>query len=537
MNKLKRFIRKPLVILFLIIGFLFGSCDHSYIDGLENIKEYTYSPVFAIPLINSSLAIDDIIDIENYDAIYIDEENLIWLVYKGRVLTVPANELFMIGNQSSVLSFEFNPGKSEHTQVIEHEFKFEPVNDEVLQSIKFLSGLFNIELDAPELQANGYAISNSFEILNSVGSSNNEPITGLVTPNEETQVNISGSTINFEYPDNFFTVRHTITITGEGNPAGAPYDVTVRQSVTNTRYEIVKGMMGTVAFPIGGTTVEMGLFENFDLENVFFEAPRVDVYAFNSFGSPIDLVFTDFFASNSSGQKVNLSGPGFQNPWRINTAVTEGEKSTTTAKLDRANSNMDDIAAIGPNEYFYSVYGVTNPDGPEMNFIRHDSSLNVDVEIFLPFWGRIQKLEVEELLENPMDSIPEEIDWIELNLNITNGFPLDAFIQIYFADEKEVKTDSLFANLDHTNFIKAAPVDGASGIVNTPEHKNTKIMIDQSKIVSLSNSPNLIIKTNLITYNQQVPQSVKILDNYRLDLQLGVRVKPKVIVDFEEEDD
>jgi hypothetical protein len=535
MNKLKRFIRKPLVILFLIIGFLFGSCDHSYIDGLENIKEYTYSPVFAIPLINSSLAIDDIIDIENYDAIYIDEENLIWLVYKGRVLTVPANELFMIGKQSSIFNFEFNPGKSEHTQVIEHDFIFDVENDEVLESIKFLSGLFNIELDAPELQANGYVISNSFEILNSVGSSNNEPISGLVTPNEETQINISGSTINFEYPDNFFTVRHTITITGEGNPAGAPYDVTVRQSVTNTRYEIVKGMMGTVAFPIGGTTVEMGLFENFDLENVFFEAPRVDVYAFNSFGAPIDLVFTDFFASNSSGQKVNLSGPGFQNPWRINTAVTEGEKSTTTAKLDRANSNMEDIAAIGPNEYFYSVYGVTNPDGPELNFIRHDSSLNVDVEIFLPFWGRIQKLEVEELLENPMDSIPEEIDWVELNLNITNGFPLDAFIQIYFADEKEVKTDSLFTNLDHTNFIKAASV-GATGIVSTPEHKNTKVMIEHNKIGSLSNSPNLIIKTNLITYNQQVPQSVKILDNYRIDLQVGVRVKLKVVVDFEEED-
>jgi hypothetical protein len=215
--------------------------------------------------------------------------------------------------------------------------------------------------------------------------------------------------------------------------------------------------------------------------------------------------------------------------------VTEGEKSTTTAKLDRANSNMEDIAAIGPNEYFYSVYGVTNPDGPELNFIRHDSSLNVDVEIFLPFWGRIQKLEVEELLENPMDSIPEEIDWVELNLNITNGFPLDAFIQIYFADEKEVKTDSLFTNLDHTNFIKAASV-GATGIVSTPEHKNTKVMIEHNKIGSLSNSPNLIIKTNLITYNQQVPQSVKILDNYRIDLQVGVRVKLKVVVDFEEED-
>jgi hypothetical protein len=179
----------------------------------------------------------------------------------------------MIGKQSSIFNFEFNPGKSEHTQVIEHDFIFDVENDEVLESIKFLSGLFNIELDAPELQANGYVISNSFEILNSVGSSNNEPISGLVTPNEETQINISGSTINFEYPDNFFTVRHTITITGEGNPAGAPYDVTVRQSVTNTRYEIVKGMMGTVAFPIGGTTVEMGLLKILILKMYFLKRP------------------------------------------------------------------------------------------------------------------------------------------------------------------------------------------------------------------------------------------------------------------------
>jgi hypothetical protein len=532
----KKVLFKKVVIVLISVS-LFSSCDHSYIDALEdgNIREYTYSPVFAIPLVNSSLAIDDIFDVDNFDAIIVDEEGLIWLVYKGRVLSLPANELFSFPNQTFSFSEQFTPGKTDFIQTFDHTINFDFNNDEVLESIKFLHGLFNASVDAPELQANGYTLSSSFELLNSTNQAGDQPISGSIALENPTSFNLAGSTINVEYPDNYFTIRHTVTVSGEGNPANAPYNISFNHSITNIRYDLITGYLGQIAFPLGSASIGISIFDNFDFDDAFFEAPRVEVFAFNSYGSPIDLVFTDFYASNSKGQSVNLSGPGFENPWRIDGAETPGQEILTEALLDRNNSNMDEISAVNPNEFIYSVYGITNPAGPGLNFLKHDSSLNIDVEVFLPFWGRLNQLEFEEILENPLDSLPDEIEWLELNINLTNGFPLDAILQIYLTDVDEVPFDSLFVNADQMNFIKAAVADPVTGLVTEDSFKNTKVMIDQGKIESFQNASNILVKTNLMTYNKDIGSSVKILDSYRMNMQLGVRLKAKVIVDFEDQ--
>lgn len=520
-----------------ILIIMFKSCDYSYFDAIDNIDDYTYEATFAIPLVDSRLSMNDIVDPDGLGIIETDDENLIWLVYKGRVFSMPAEEIFSIPNQDQGFSVEIDPS-SKSEIVIERDFLFVFSEDQYIEQIKFRQGLFNVSLENTEqLLADGYNISTEFEVINSE-TETGEMISGTVTPAQDASVNLNGSSINLGNEANLFEVRFTIAVTGNGNPINAPYNISLQQSMENIRYEYIFGYIGNIFFPVGNTDVDIDIFKNANLADIFFEKPVIEIIARSSFGTPMELIFTEFYAANNDNETIRVENETATG-WSIDMPESLGNTAVSTLELNRSNTNIDEIMDIRPISIHYDVIGVINPAKEQStNFINYNSNLSIDVEVNLPLFGRIDNFELQDTIDNPIGDLPDDatIEWLELKIQMENGFPFAASIDIFLLDENMQISDRLFSEPTPLNLISAAPTDPVSQIVTEPATKESFIYLEESKIESMQNAEKLILEVQFNTWNHEEGASVKILDSYEIGILIGVRAKVKREFTFGDED-
>jgi hypothetical protein len=536
MRNLKKQIRWPAIAVLSII-LIFKSCDFSYLDAFDNMDDYYYEATFAIPLVDSKLSINDIIDPDGIGAIETDDENLIWLVYKGRVFSIPAEEVFVFPDQYQSFSVEVNPpAKSEI--VIERGFLLLFSEDQYIEQISFRRGEFNVMVEnAEQLIADGYNLTAQFEIINSE-TQNGGLISGTATPSQPASINLMGSSIDLGNNANLFLVKFTITVTGNGNPANAPYNISINQSMENIRYQSVYGYIGDITFPVGNTEVGIDIFKNANIADIFFENPIIEIITRSSFGTPIELNFTEFYAINRDDETMPIENETVTH-WSINMPESLGETAVTNLELNRSNTNIDEIMTIRPTGIYYNVIGTTNPARNQSpNFINFDSNLSIDVEVNLPLFGRVDFFELQDTIGNTLEDLPEDatVEWLELKIQIENGFPFTASIDVFFLDENMQVYDRLFSEPTPLNVIESAPTDPGTNIVTQPTTKETLIYLDENKIQGMRDAKSLLLNVQFNTYNQEEGESVKILDTYELGVRMGVRAKIKAELSGVDED-
>ncbi|MBK7555299.1 MAG: hypothetical protein IPI55_12015 [Flavobacteriales bacterium] len=104
----------------------------------------------------------------------------------------------------------------------------------------------------------------------------------------------------------------------------------------------------------------------------------------------------------------------------------------------------------------------------------------------------------------------------ELMLFAKNGFPFDATMQLDIIDAD----GNVISNVPVMGTI-ASGLLGFDGFVDTPVESKLTAYISEAQVDLLYAGGRLRITSNYNTANQ--PQQVKILDRYRLDLQVTVR--------------
>lgn len=513
--------------------FMLPSCDHSYIDEIDNIGDYTYGPVVAVPLVNASISLDDLIDVGDFGGIDVDEEDLITLVYSGQIFSVPASDIFSVNDQSQVITYDnIVPAGPDGMTLPPKVFLITFDNSEILTYISFLEGMFRVSAQASQLAQDGYNLEATFRILNSYDSQE-LPINGTVSLNNPGEVDLSGSRIEFDNEANFFLVEYQLFITGDGSPDNAPYTIEFSQEMTGLKYDLIKGYVDQINFPVGNTSVALGLFNNATFGSLVFENPSIEFAIDNSFGAEIDLFVEEFYATTIEDEIIPVTGPAIEEPWRVNASVTHEEPLLTTFKLlDNTNTNLFDITEQSPKELFYEVTGLINPDAGQQptNWIKHDSQLSIDMEVNLPLWGRINIFELQDTTEFSVNELPDEMEWVELKMNFSNGFPLDVELDLILLDENNNAIDTLFDQQD--KLLDAAPVNPATSIAEEPMISTRIVLLDDQKIENLRKATNLLIEARLSSFDHENGTTVKILDTYRIGLDLGIRGQVKYVVEF-----
>jgi hypothetical protein len=167
------------------------------------------------------------------------------------------------------------------------------------------------------------------------------------------------------------------------------------------------------------------------------------------------------------------------------------------------------------------------------NYLLDTSKVGITSEIRLPLDGLTVNLLVVDTVSFEISTISRDIERALLRLNITNSFPTDGLLQLYFAKETFnslgqstglTVIDSLYEN--GTEAVLESGITDNSGLVITPVQTITDAVITAAKWKKLSDAKTdqIIVKANLTTY--EVGQLiVKVTEQNRLKIRIGAQIK------------
>jgi len=144
-----------------------------------------------------------------------------------------------------------------------------------------------------------------------------------------------------------------------------------------------------------------------------------------------------------------------------------------------------------------------------------------------PDW--IDEIDIEMEYTMPFDmqgiaDFSEEIIRVMFRLNIDNGFPAEAYAQLYFLDINDLVVDSVFLNGPLS--FDAAKVNSEGEITST-NHTQNDIIFENDKIDNLSTVRNVLIQGGINNLSLDTTL-IDFYPNYSVDIQMGVQVEVKM---------
>lgn len=533
MKKARAF-QKPthlLIAFSLTLVWLLPSCDHTYLRAIDEMDSYTYSPTFAIPLFNSGLSFDELFLLGELDNIELDEDRMIILSYDARIFSMTADRLFSLPNQNQIINISgITPPPSGSITTDPQLFLITFDQNERLHYVLFDEGVFNLSLESPQMEQDGYQVEVSFRILNSDDGSGQQ-IQGsasLGDPNPG-QTNLAGSSISFgDDSPNVFAVEYTLTFSGNGTPNNAPYTLQLTNSLREMEFDYLEGYIDQISFPIGSADIPLSIFNNSFDGSIYFEDPNIEFFIQNTFGLEIDLITDEISAILANDSIRPITGSAFDTPWRV-----VPPPDSTYQIINRNNTDLFDITLDSPRRLNYEVSGFTNPDGltPQRNWVSKESDLAIDMRVNLPLYGRIDYFYLKDTIPAALSELPDELEWIELTAITTNEFPFSVELFIELIDENDVVLDTLFN--DQPRLLEAGITDPVTGITTTPSESQTQVLVDESIIGALLKTDKMILNALISTHDSDAGSVVKLLDNYRVNVELKARGKGSFTIDFE----
>jgi hypothetical protein len=191
-----------------------------------------------------------------------------------------------------------------------------------------------------------------------------------------------------------------------------------------------------------------------------------------------------------------------------------------------------------PKYVFFSAVGATIPPLPgQTQFVSDSSRFSVDLQVELPMWGRASMFAMQDTVDfDFMESIKDSgdftldnIEYIMFKLNITNGMPVDAAVQIYFVDTLTdvfghyIVYDSLFTTPTAAQIVHSGLLN-ASGRVASPTLHATEIKFDNPRLHKLRPTKKILIRGTIKTTNN-ASQNVRFYSDYDLKVKMGLRVQ------------
>jgi hypothetical protein len=317
-----------------------------------------------------------------------------------------------------------------------------------------------------------------------------------------------------------------IGVTKTGNPDNSPYTFHVEQKIENIEYLVAFGYVGVHTFTVDETKIPISLFDNQYAGSIMMEDPQLYVTLRNTYGLPANITFTDFYAERD-GIKKNITSTLLPTlPVNYPPMSNFGGSDTTIYHFHRGNSNIVDVVNMNPERLVFKGDFVTNPTGAVVpNFVLDTSHIAFDVLLELPFYGRALSVDLRDTSDVSIDAEGsiDDLESVVLNLNTSNGFPVDAFLQLYFADSNGVVYDSVFTT--GRQVVKSGVVGPAPDYrVTSKTHYMAQIPLNQSQLDSYKKAEKLIISAQVSTIDQGT-RVVKIYSDNSIFVEVSARAK------------
>lgn len=534
--KIKNLSRRfPIMLMAVLLsGFVFVSClkDDFEFDKLTNP---VWEPNFSLPLVHSKLDLAKVLGSTGTDSMLVEDANhFLTLIYRDEFFSQEAQEVFPIVDQSYNRSYSYSlPGGMSNGDSTSGSF-FDNIvyvnsNSEIIDTMYLKQGNLSFTLNTslnhnakinivmPTVTKNGIPLSATIP-LNYTGS-----------PMSNTQnVDLTGYKLVFDHSggtNNKLPIQYSITVYHIGSPDFSPYNFSFDMAFQNQKYSKMFGYMNQKDFLFPMDTLTIAIFKNSWFGNFMLEDPRLIIRILNSFGFPLDLTWSTIEGVNPK-TPTSMALTGLPNPLNVTTPSFVGEVAETSYYLDKNNSNIKDVVNIIPHYFVYMFEGQANPSGIYTpNFVLDTSRFKVGIEMEMPLYGSAWDFVIEDTNDLQFDRI-DELVYINFKINILNGFPIDALMQIFIADSLGNPLDSLFSAPQY--IVQSANVGPAPDYrVTTPTLRYTEVNLSQQRLSNLYNARKIITRATLNTKNNGL-DLMKIYSDYIIDVRLAAQAQLRV---------
>lgn len=495
----------------------------------NNLK---WNPNLAVPIVNSTISLDEVLNEINTTLIYADANNLLHIKYGEEIASVTAEDLIKFPDQNFD-AFSFTTlGTSDvyYSETREHDFSVD--NFERLDSMVVKAGVFTINTSSTinypgtliftfsSIKQNGTPLKISVPITNGTNTVNHV-LDNSVYENMY-RVNLAGTGIQNKLPVKIEVLFET---GGQVIPAGG--NVSANIQLNNVKYKAVYGFLGQKTININTDSLVLSMFAKAFGEDIYFENPQFNVTINNSFGIPTSVTFPSIGAySKITDATFPISMPPSFSPLNIAApSVSElGQYKETKDSVTPSNSNIRAVMSHLPKYIIYSVEGKLNPNQTSgTNFVLDTSKFKVRVDVDLPLVGHMSDYLLQDTTAfNISDMLKEtdKIDWVMFRLALDNGFPVDGRIQGYFCDTNYVVLDSLFES--STEVFQSGELD-SGGKVYKKTLKTNDITFPKARVDDLASVRFLLFKIYLKTTNGE--PIVRFYSDYNIGLRFGMQAK------------
>lgn len=501
--------------LFLLASF--AAC--TTFDDIEDLESPAYEAEFAIPLLDTRLSMNDILEnFEENATLTIDPDGLIRFRYSGDVITKTSAEVFAAIN--ATVSQGVIPITSNRQALpfsAPSGLDMDRLDLKTGKLVYLMQNIHNksvtVTMMLPEVTLNGEPLTITTSIPAYSGTGDPPQAANLFTP-----IPLGGYLIQ---PVNDSIYIEYEAVDTDGNmvnlgPSGL--------LINDLSFSYAEGYLGNQLYEGGRDTIIIDFFDNWVRGDVYFEEPRITFNFENSFGIPTRSIVNVFNIFTVRGEVLPLESQyitnGIDFPYPSLDEI--GQIKTTSFVFTKENSNIDVVLGAGPVAIDYDVNAFTNPDmnSTIRGFITDSSYYKVRVDVELPLYGNAVDFVARDTFELDFSKF-EKVKAAEFKLVTDNSLPLSVDMQGYFLDDNGVVLDSLLSARERV--INAAPVDGQGHVIQ-PKQQITYAPFDADRFEGVRYAKRLSIVAAFSTYNDG-NTSVRVLADQQVQVRLGAKLK------------
>ena len=518
--------------LFFLIGTLVivTACVKEKIDEFD-LPEY--EPSYAIHPIHSSITIREIVDrraqgIEDID-LDTTADGLYILRYQDTVFTLSAQELFSIQNQSISEQYDLPGTGTTPPAPAGTTYVFDLGNSSKLSLIKLKSGSIDLQ--------GSNSIGQEMEIIITVSSLTNSSGQTLVISKTvpaggslDTSINLSNYDLSLNAGVMNYSTEIRVSVPA-GGTINLSNDVEFSLGLNDLQYSLIEGIIAPFPIPNVEGNVQLEIFTGTIDGDITFNAPKLSLIFWNSFGTPATADKITLNSTSADGivtdfQSTDLNQIVVPRPLSPDAVIGIGIDSIV---LDTMNSNIRDVIQSTPEKLTYNyLIGIGDTVNP--SFIKDTSRVTVIGDIEIPMDAVIRAYNLADTLELT-EELPDNefVRSLEIKLGVNNQIPIAIFYQIYAVDSNYNKLDSLL--IGDNQLIQPGIVDPNTGEVPESVYEESIIDFDEKRYENIENTKYFILEGSAQSFNFANDQSVKFFTYYNLDIDLAMIARLKVDLD------
>jgi hypothetical protein len=316
----------------------------------------------------------------------------------------------------------------------------------------------------------------------------------------------SGYTLNLTGQDHLMDTFNTFynTLVGRINYTGRIVSLSLKDSLDitltlqNAKPSYVKGYLGQDTIAVGPASSGLDVFNNISAKTLDFSSTQMSVEFDNAIGVNAQGELNQLTAYNTTkGTNATLIGPSLNKEYTIAPAIFATPVPTTViTNIDlTTGTNAVSLLNLLPNKVSYQGQVQTNPAG-NTNTYSDFAQAGVDLKAYLNITIPLSLIASNLVLSDTVQFAGTTLNTNtfqngNFNLIVTNGFPLDASITMYFINQYGTKLDSLIT----TPVIQPAPIDPVSGKVTGSKVTTIPFSFTSARLNNILQNSNRVIFT------------------------------------------